>query len=79
MGLIGADLKVDRPSEEFVTRLRQYEARVLATRAIPRVLHAFPGDLATGVLVLLASMDADLTIAAPHRGRSRRELPSRSG
>ena len=63
-GPIVADLKGDRLSEAVVTRLREYDARVLVSSANPAVLEAIPPDLATAVLVLPASVDADWAIPA---------------
>lgn len=63
-GPIVADLKVEKLTEDLVTLLRNYDARVLVSSANPRVLEALPADLATAVLVLPASVDADWDIPA---------------
>jgi glycerophosphoryl diester phosphodiesterase len=61
-GPIVADLKVDQLSKAVVEPLREYDARVLVSGADPAILEALPADLATAVLVLPASVDADWAI-----------------
>ena len=72
-GPVVADLKVDRLTAAVVTPLREYDARVLVSSANPDVLESLPRDLATAVLALPASVEADWEVpaAAPRRGHPR--------